>query len=73
MLLPSFRISLYLLGDSFLKNVVAAFDFGKDEFRFAPRLESKSTSPVPVSTGGAPLTGVSFLSVVVALVLALFA
>jgi hypothetical protein len=27
-LLPSFGISLYFLGDSFLKNVVAVFDFG---------------------------------------------
>lgn len=28
-----------ILGDPFLKNVVAVFDFGKDEMRFAARTE----------------------------------
>ena len=66
-------ISLYFLGDVFLKSVVAVFDFGKNEMRFAPRLESNATSTVPVSTGGAPSSGVSILSIVVAIVFALMA
>jgi hypothetical protein len=70
-LLPELGISLYFLGDVFLKSVVAVFDFGKDEMRFAPRLESNATSTVPVSTGGAASNGVSVLSIIVAILFAL--
>ena len=52
-------IALMFLGDAFLKNVVAGFDVGHDEMRFASRLESDEgnsssaspTGPVQPSTG----------------------
>lgn len=42
-------ISLNFLGDAFLRNVVAVFDLGKDEMRFAAR-EEAVTQPTPTAT-----------------------
>ena len=44
---PGSGISLMFVGDVFLKNVVAVFDFGNDEMRFAQRTNGTSSSPVP--------------------------
>jgi hypothetical protein len=57
-------IDVHFLGDVFLKNVVSVFDFGKNEMRFAARVdESNSTDggkgsdgEVPLSSGGLPLS-----------------
>jgi hypothetical protein len=49
-------IDVHFLGDAFLKNVVSIFDFGKNEMRFAARVdEGKSTGSggeIPVSSDG---------------------
>ncbi|CAJ0542541.1 Ff.00g001300.m01.CDS01 [Fusarium sp. VM40] len=49
-------IDVHFLGDTFLKNVVSVFDFGKNEMRFAARVdEGKSTGSggeMPVSSDG---------------------
>ena len=52
-------IALMFLGDAFLKNVVAVFDVGHDEMRFAPRLESDEGNPSSASPTGPvqPSTG----------------
>ena len=53
---PTAGISLALLGDAFLKNVVAVFDFGKNEMRFAARNDSgKATSNNPNTTATGPV------------------
>ena len=51
--IPYEGIALNFLGDVFLKNVVAVFDMGKDEMRFAQRIDGNSSNPVPASTGEA--------------------
>ena len=71
-LLSELGVTLYFLGDAFLKNVVAVFDFGKDEMRFAQRVEQNSTSPPP-STGGGVTHAVSVLFVIVAALVAMLA
>lgn len=43
-------LNLNILGVPFLKNVVAVFDFGENEMRFAKRLESNMTTPGNVGT-----------------------
>ncbi|KAI5462149.1 aspartic peptidase domain-containing protein [Mariannaea sp. PMI_226] len=50
-------ISLSFLGDAFLRNVVAVFDIGKDEMRFAARTEQTVTKPTPTSTATGSATG----------------
>ncbi|KAK3699771.1 hypothetical protein LTR37_016280 [Vermiconidia calcicola] len=40
---PLAGIELFFLGDYFLRNVVAVFDFGSDEMRFAARINDSST------------------------------
>ncbi|KEY74838.1 hypothetical protein S7711_06522 [Stachybotrys chartarum IBT 7711] len=42
-----FGIQLHFLGDAFLKNVVAVFDFGSKEMRFAARTDSQHLAPTP--------------------------
>ena len=70
---PTEGISLAFLGDAFLKNVVAVFDFGKNEMRFAARNDSRtatsnnssvtatgsssSASPTSTSSGNKLVTG----------------
>jgi aspergillopepsin I len=49
-------IVLSFLGDAFLKNVVAVFDVGHSEMRFAERQESNSTSAMPTGPS-TPSTG----------------
>ncbi|KAF2124248.1 acid protease [Dothidotthia symphoricarpi CBS 119687] len=45
-------LALNFLGDAFLRNVVSVFDFGKEEMRFAARINDNSTSPLSsVGTG----------------------
>lgn len=55
---PTAGISLAFLGDAFLKNVVAVFDFGNNEMRFAARSVSGSVTANNSSTT-APGTGSS--------------
>jgi hypothetical protein len=53
---PTAGISLAFLGDAFLKNVVAVFDFGKNEMRFAARNDSgtaTSNNASATATGSA--------------------
>jgi hypothetical protein len=47
---PTAGISLAFLGDAFLKNVVAVFDFGKNEMRFAARNDSGTATSNNSST-----------------------
>ena len=47
--------SLTILGDVFLRNVVAVFDIGKNEMRFAERKGPSSPNSTASSTG--PSTG----------------
>jgi hypothetical protein len=47
-------VVLYFLGDVFLKNVVAVFDFGKDEMRFASTLNVTGDGNGTSTTSGAP-------------------
>lgn len=68
--IPVFDIALYFIGDAFLKNVVAVFDFGKDEIRFAPRIESNSSSTVPATTGAASGLGVHVLALAISCIVA---
>lgn len=62
---PDSPIQLAFLGDQFLKNVVAVFDYGKDEMRFAQRANEKSSSP----TGSASASGASKATIGLPLVL----
>lgn len=59
---PVSGIVLNVLGDAFLKNVVAVFDFGKDEMRFAARVDFSNTtigpSPPEPYTGAASRQGI---------------
>ena len=48
---PTESISLAFLGDAFLKNVVAVFDFGKNEMRFAARNDSGTATSNHSSAG----------------------
>jgi hypothetical protein len=75
---PTAGISLAFLGDAFLKNVVAVFDFGKNEMRFAARNDSgTSTSKNPSATsimanaGNNRVGGLGGLAAVVALAMML--
>ena len=71
--IPEQRISLMFLGDAFLKNVVAVFDYGKDEMRFAQRISNASYTGQAVtgaaSTSASPRLGLA--PVMIAGVLAL--
>jgi hypothetical protein len=49
----AFGTEIAILGDTFLKNVVAVFDYGQKEMRFAPRQTNSSSTPPTPSTGGA--------------------
>lgn len=58
-------LSLSFLGDAFLRNVVSVYDFGKEEMRFASRVNSSSgnsnsssSTPTPPFTGAAVFSGV---------------
>jgi hypothetical protein len=58
-----------IIGDAFLKNVVAVFDFGNNEMRFAERTEGGNTSstspPSPTtSTSGASVVTWHLLSLI---------
>ncbi|CAM1506177.1 Fc.00g058180.m01.CDS01 [Cosmosporella sp. VM-42] len=42
---------IFFLGDAFFKNVVAIFDFGRNEMRFAARISGKGIkTPIPLSS-----------------------
>ncbi|KAH8169438.1 eukaryotic aspartyl protease domain-containing protein [Sarocladium implicatum] len=45
-----FGFEANFLGDAFLKNVIAVFDFGKTEMRFASRTEGEETNPTPLTS-----------------------
>jgi hypothetical protein len=67
---PTAGISLAFLGDAFLKNVVAVFDFGKNEMRFAARNDSgtpTSNNPSATNAGNNCVGGLGGLATVVAL------
>ena len=50
----AFGTKIAILGDAFLKNVVAVFDYSQHEMRFAPRkANSSGTLPTPTSGGTA--------------------
>ncbi|KAJ0108749.1 acid protease [Diaporthe amygdali] len=44
-------VGLNFLGDAFLRNVVSVFDFGREEMRFASRVDS-SSDPAPTYISG---------------------
>lgn len=50
---PAFGTNFAILGAAFLKNVVAVFDFEKQEMRFASTQTNSSSSSPPPSTGDA--------------------
>lgn len=60
--IPEEGIALNFLGDVFLKNVVAVFDFGKDEMRFAARVADDAGSGNGSVATGAPAAAVSVSS-----------
>jgi len=47
---PVDGVSLLFLGDAFLKNVVAVFDMGKNEMRFAARVKVNETAPTTTTS-----------------------
>ena len=75
--IPVDGIELNFLGDFFLKNVVAVFDVGQNEMRFAPRLDSSnsiSSSPsVTPSTGAASASGINLSALAMAVAASLIA
>jgi hypothetical protein len=72
---PTAGISLAFLGDAFLKNVVAVFDFGKNEMRFAARNDSgtaisnnsSATATAPASSGSSESSSSRMISGLAAL------
>ncbi|CAL5873837.1 uncharacterized protein PFLUO_LOCUS8120 [Penicillium psychrofluorescens] len=67
-------ITLNIIGVPFLKNVVAVFDFGKNEMRFAKKLGSQQSAPGNTTStplvSGAPMPCDSRYSAVIGLFLA---
>ena len=75
---PTAGISLAFLGDAFLKNVVAVFDFGKNEMRFAARNDSgtptsnnPSATPIMANAGSNRIRRLGGLAAAVALAMML--
>lgn len=74
-------IQLNFLGDAFLKNVVAVFDFGKDEMRYAARLDDSNVrgngtgngNGAGPASGTVPASGAAGWSIKYLVVLALAA
>lgn len=64
-------VTLHFLADSFLKNVVAVFDFGANEMRFAARSDASNATGVPASTGSGSLYRANTGLIVVVLAMAL--
>ena len=68
-------IELLFLGDFFLRNVVAVFDYGAQEMRFAARTSNTSSiAPTPSitpSTGAASTYGAGLLPLALAIVIGL--
>ena len=57
-----------ILGDGFLKNVVAVFDYAQHEMKFAPRhANSSSPSPSPTPSSGGTAVGLDVLHLMSAL------
>ncbi|KAM0340372.1 hypothetical protein ACHAPU_010508 [Fusarium lateritium] len=61
---PALGIEVHFLGDAFLKNVVSVFDFGKNEMRYAARIDEPNSteggkgnsSQVPITSQGLGLS-----------------
>ena len=57
--IPESGIVLNFFGDFFLRYVITVYDYGKDEMRFAQRLDGKNGTKTVPSTGDAGAMGVS--------------
>ena len=75
---PTAAIWLAFLGDAFLKNIVAVFDFGKNEMRFAARNDSEtpisnnpSTTPITTNAGNNRVGGLGGLAALMAVAMML--
>ena len=60
-------VTLHFLGDTFLKNVVSVFNFGRDEMRFAARIDGGSGSEAGGEEGDGRVSPVSAASSLVGL------